>query len=189
MSGTRSICSVGHSTLPLAAFIALLRENGIRRVADVRSFPASRANPQFNRDRLPVSLAGAEIGYAHLASLGGRRSRRKDLAPGTSPNGGWENESFRNYADYALTPPFREGLAELLVLAELPTAIMCAEAVWWRCHRRIVADYLVARGWTVLQVVPPDPPEPHALTPFARVLRDGSIIYPLPEERSHDAAG
>jgi uncharacterized protein (DUF488 family) len=181
--------TLGHSTLSLAAFVALLRANGIGLVADIRSIPGSRTNPQFSRDSLADSLAAAGLGYAHLARLGGRRGRRKDLSPGGSPNGGWENESFRNYADYALTPPFREGLAELLALAELPTAIMCAEAVWWRCHRRIVADYLVARGVPVLHLVPPAPPKPHRLTPFADVQPDGIVLYPGGRADPHGAPG
>ena len=114
----------------------------------------------------------------HLARLGGLRGRRKDLPNGVSPNDGWHNTSFRNYADYALTPPFREGLDELLALTTSPTAIMCAEAVWWRCHRRIVADYLITRGVTVFDIVPPAAAKPHQLTLFAQPQSDGTILYP-----------
>jgi uncharacterized protein (DUF488 family) len=172
------IYTVGHSTLPVAEFIALLLAHGIRQVADIRTVPRSRTNPQYNQDTLPATLAAAGIGYTHLARLGGLRGRRKDLPPGESPNGAWENPSFRNYADYALTPAFGAGLDELLALATTPTAIMCAEAVWWRCHRRIVADYLLLRGVPVLDLIPPGPPEPHQLTAFARPQPDGTILYP-----------
>ncbi len=113
-----------------------------------------------------------------MARLGGRRGRRKNLPPGGSPNAGWESEAFRNYADYALTPLFQEGLAELLAHTEVPTAIMCSEAVWWRCHRRIIADYLVVRGLPVWHILPPSSPKPHLLTSFARPQPDGTILYP-----------
>ncbi len=176
--------TVGHSTLALADFIALLRIHGIAAVADVRSYPRSRTNPQFNREVLPESLADEGIAYLHVARLGGRRGPRKDLPPGGSPNAGWESEAFRNYADYALTPAFQEGLEELLAHADAPTAIMCSEAVWWRCHRRIIADYLVVRGLPVWHVPPPAPPKPHLLTPFARPQPDGTILYPAAEEPS-----
>src|SRR5690606_23770756 len=120
----------------------------VRLLVDVRTVPRSRTNPQFNRDVLGAALAACQIGYAHSAALGGLRGRQQ--AAGPSPNGMWENASFRNYADYALTAPLREGLADLRDLgARQRTAIMCAEAVWWRCHRRIIADYLLAAGETV----------------------------------------
>ncbi len=170
--------TVGHSTLARADFVALLRVNGIAAVADVRSYPRSRANPQFNREVLPASLAEAGIEYRHLARLGGRRGPGKDLPPGGSPNDGWESEAFCNYADYALTPSFHEGLEELLAYAEVPTAIMCSEAVWWRCHRRIIADYLVVRGLPVWHILSPAPPKPHLLTSFARPQADGRLLYP-----------
>jgi len=173
---------IGHSTLSLDAFVAVLHANRIQQMADIRSIPRSSRNPQFDRDSLPVSLAEAGIGYAHLARLGGRRGRRKDLPAGASPNSGWQIESFRNYADYALTLPFQEGIAELVEWGARPTAAMCAEAVWWRCHRRIVADYLLARGWTVLHIVPPAPPAPHKLTAFAEIQPDGTIFYPARED-------
>ena len=176
------IFTLGHATMSLDAFLAVLRTYDIQQVADIRSMPVSRRNPQFNRDSLPASLAEARIGYVHLARLGGRRGRRKDLPAGHPPNGGWQNESFRNYADYALTHPFQEGLTELEELAARPTAAFCAEAVWWRCHRRIVADYLVAQGWTVLHLIPPAPPAPHTLTAFAEIQPDGAIAYPAREE-------
>ena len=172
------IYTLGHSTLPLTDFLALLHTYAITVLADIRTVPRSRANPQYNAEALTTSLATEGVRYVHLAQLGGLRGRRKDLPTGVSPNDGWENASFRNYADYALTPPFRDGLDVLLALADAPTAIMCAEAVWWRCHRRIVADYLVVRGVPVDDLVPPAPPQPHQLTAFARPQPDGTIYYP-----------
>ncbi|HEY8291342.1 MAG TPA: DUF488 domain-containing protein [Thermomicrobiales bacterium] len=178
IAGPPTIYTIGHSTLPLGDFVALLHTYGITVLADIRTVPRSRTNPQYNTETLGLSLAVAGIHSVHLARLGGLRGRRKDLPSGVSPNDGWHNTSFRNYADYAMTPPFREGLDELLALAVAPTAIMCAEAVWWRCHRRIVADYLIVRGVSVLDIVPPAPAKPHALTPFARPQPDGTILYP-----------
>jgi hypothetical protein len=138
----------------------------LRDTADVRAVPRSRRNPQFNQESLPGELAKADTACTHLASFGGLRGRRKDLAAGESPNGGWENAAFRNYADYALTQPFREGLAELEELGAAPTVIMRAEALWWSCHRRIISDYLTLRGWSVLHLMPlgqAAAPRPHAL--------------------------
>lgn len=170
--------TLGHSTLPLADFLTLLHSYEIAVLADIRTVPRSRTNPQYNAETLGESLVVQRIRYVHLARLGGLRGRRKDLPNGASPNDGWQNTSFRNYADYAMTPPFREGLDELLALAARPTAIMCAEAVWWRCYRRIVADYLITRGVPVFDIVPPAPAKPHQLTPFAQPQRDGTILYP-----------
>ncbi len=165
----------------------VLHGAGVQVLADIRTIPRSRVNPQYNLDTLPASLAAAGIGYAHLARLGGLRGRT-DLQ-GTSPNTAWRNTSFRNYADYALTSDFREGLAELETLAAAgPVAIMCAEAVWWRCHRRIVADYLLVAGVQVFDIVPPAPPEPHELTLFAVPQTDGTIYYqnsPVDKGDSH----
>jgi uncharacterized protein (DUF488 family) len=157
--------------------VAALHGAGVHLLADIRTVPRSRTNPQYNLDTLPAALDAAGIGYAHLARLGGLRGRIS--LQGTSPNTAWRNPSFRNYADYALTAPFREGLAELKALAGAgPVAIMCAEAVWWRCHRRIVADYLLVAGVEVMDIVPPAPPEPHQLTPFAIPQAGGAIYYP-----------
>ncbi|MBF6614338.1 MAG: DUF488 domain-containing protein [Chloroflexi bacterium] len=156
--------------------MAALHNSGVQVLADIRSIPRSRVNPQYNLDALPAFLAAVGIGYAHLARLGGLRGR-SDLQ-GTSPNTGWRNTSFRNYADYALTSDFRKGLAELETRAAAgPVAIMCAEAVWWRCHRRIVADYLLAAGVEVFDVIPPAPPALHKLTLFAVLQTDGTIYY------------
>jgi uncharacterized protein (DUF488 family) len=139
--------------------------------------PRSRTNPQFNADSLPQSLAEVQIGYVHIAPLGGLRGRQKP--PETSTNAYWRVKSFRNYADYAQGPVFAAGLAELRRLgAERSCAIMCAEAVWWRCHRRIIADYLLAAGEAVFHILGPDKVEPATLTPGARPRGDGIIDYP-----------
>lgn len=169
--------TIGHSTRSAAEIVDLLTAGGVGRLADVRAFPRSRANPQFDADALAPVLAAAGIDYRHLAALGGRRPRQ-DLGF-ASPNGAWRNEGFRNYADYALTAPFRAGLAELRVMAaERTTAVMCAEAVWWRCHRRIIADALLAGGDEVVHILGPGNAEPARLTPGAAVQADGAVHYP-----------
>jgi len=169
--------TIGHSTRSVADLAALLGEAGADLVADVRTVPRSRANPQFNADTLPEALAAFRIGYRHLPKLGALRGRPK--GPASSPNGFWENESFRNYADYAMTPAFRDGLAELRALGrERVSAIMCAEAVWWRCHRRIIADYLIVEGATVLHIMGPGKIEPARLTEAAVKQSDGTLLYP-----------
>ncbi|MDQ2860673.1 MAG: DUF488 domain-containing protein [Pseudomonadota bacterium] len=145
-------------------------------IVDVRTMPRSRTNPQFNFDALPGALAERQIAWRHIAALGGLRRRRKDGEP--SPNTFWENASFRNYADYADTEPFREGLAELIALgASQVCAVMCAEAVWWRCHRRIIADYLIAAGKSVFHIMGPGKIVPATLTPAARPDGAGRLIY------------
>lgn len=170
-----TIFSIGHSNRSLGAFLALLRSNGVTGLADIRQFTRSRANPQFNADTFAPALAEAGIGYRHIPELGGRRSSKLK----ESPNGLWENAAFRFYADYALGEPFESGLSALLQLAaERPTAMMCAEAVWWRCHRRIVADYLLARGHAVLHILGEAEPKPATLTPGAQIREDGKILYP-----------
>ena len=171
------IFTIGHSTRTAEQLIALLNEAGVRLLADIRTVPRSRFNPQFNTDLLPATLAEAGIGYRHLPALGGLRHRPKGAAP--SPNGLWENEAFQAYADYALTSPFRAGLAELRALAQdRCCAIMCAEAVWWRCHRRIVADYLLVQGEAVEHILAVDKIEPASLTAGAEPRADGAILYP-----------
>ncbi len=168
--------TIGHSTRGIEEFASLLREAGADLVADVRSIPRSRTNPQFNRDVLPAALAPHGVGYRHLAALGGLRGRRRDQP---SVNLFWTNLGFRNYADYALSAAFRDGLSELRALSgQHSCAIMCAEAVWWRCHRRIIADYLIAAGDEVLHILGPRHIEQAAMTPAAREL-DGSLVYPL----------
>lgn len=169
--------TIGHSTRSTREFADLLRPSGIRTVVDVRSMPRSRTNPQFNFDVLPDSLLPFQIGYRHVRKLGGLRGRRKDDAP--SPNGLWRNASFRNYADYALTADFHEGLDELLALGrEGRCAIMCAEAVWWRCHRRLISDYLLAAGHEVFHIMGLEKIDPAKMTPGAEPRPDGSILYP-----------
>jgi uncharacterized protein (DUF488 family) len=168
--------SVGHSTRAIDELIAMLADAGVTRVADVRLIPRSRRHPHFNGDQLAVSLARAGIDYHHLPSLGGRRSARKDAV---SRNALWRVDAFRNYADYAETPAFAEALATLAHLArERPTAFMCAEAVWWRCHRRLITDYLLVRGWDVVHILGLGQHEPASLTPGAVVQSDGTIEYP-----------
>jgi uncharacterized protein (DUF488 family) len=172
----RPIYTVGHSTRSTAELVALLRQAGVELLVDVRTVPRSRTNPQFNADTLPQALDAAGIGYRHIAALGGLRHRLKDAPP--SPNVLWRSDPFRNYADYAMTQPFREGRAELRDLADAQVcAIMCAEAVWWRCHRRIVSDYLLAGGVAVEHIMGPGKIEPARLTPGARPQPDGTILY------------
>jgi uncharacterized protein (DUF488 family) len=183
-----TICTIGHSTRSVGELIALLREAGVDCLVDVRSVPRSRANPQFNADVLPGPLTAAGIGYNHLAALGGLRHHPKGAPP--SPNTLWRNDSFRNYADYAMTPAFRAGLDELCALArDRRCAIMCAEAVWWRCHRRIIADYLLARGVAVAHIMGTGKHDPADLTPGAHKLPDGTILYADPDRAGARPAG
>jgi uncharacterized protein (DUF488 family) len=177
-----TVWTIGHSRRSASEFIDLLGQVAVDLLVDIRTVPRSRANPQFNRDILPTTLTETEIGYLHLAALGGLRGRRKDGAP--SPNGLWRNEAFRNYADYAATDPiFRRGLDELIALArDHRTAIMCAEAVWWRCHRRIVADYLLVAGLAVHHILGVNQIERASLTPGAIPQADGALLYSPPEE-------
>jgi len=145
----------------------------------VRTVPRSRTNPQYNFDALPADLAVCHIGYERIAELGGLRGRSQAIAP--EVNGFWENQSFHNYADYALSAGFERGLEELMsVAAERRTAIMCAESVWWRCHRRIIADYLMLHGRTVIHIMGRGRTEPARMTPAAK-KRDGHLVYPAPE--------
>ena len=154
-----------------------MRETGIDLVVDVRSIPRSRTNPQFNQETLPETLEPWQIGYEHIAELGGRRG--KSRATELSPNTYWRVRSFRNYADYALTAPFAAGLARLRERGgEHRCAIMCAEAVWWRCHRRIIADYLLAAGEQVKHILGKSHVEVASLTPGTIVRNDGMVVYP-----------
>ncbi len=174
--------TIGHSTRSLAEFTDLLEGAGVTRVIDVRKMPMSRSNPQFNRDTLPDALPPA-IGYTHIAALGGLRRKTPDLPQNI--NGFWSNPSFHNYADYALTDPFHDGLAELRDIGQRQTcAIMCSEAVWWRCHRRIIADYLIAGGKAVFHILSRERPEPAQLTTGAVVQPDGRILYPAASDPS-----
>jgi len=156
----------------------MLESHGIARLVDVRTIPKSRHNPQFNRESLPASLRAAGIDYRHFPGLGGLRHPRKD-----SINSAWRNASFRGYADYMQTAEFEENLGKLMEIAsEVPTAIMCAEAVPWRCHRSLVADALLARGVPVQEILSATKAQPHKMTPFAQV--DGrSVTYPKASEQ------
>jgi uncharacterized protein (DUF488 family) len=174
------IFTIGHSTRPIADFVALLRQNDVRLVVDVRTVPKSRTNPQYNADALAASLAEAGIGYTRIAALGGLRPKRRDVDP--AANAFWQNQSFHNYADYAMTPAFRAGLAELRSAARAArSAVMCSEAVWWRCHRRIVADYLLHEGERVLHIVGNGRTEVARSTEAATPTADGSLAYPAPQ--------
>jgi uncharacterized protein (DUF488 family) len=165
--------TVGHSTRSLDALAALVRAHGVALIADVRKIPRSRRHPHFDRETLPAALAAAGLDYTHLPGLGGLRRERPD-----SINRGWRNPSFRAYADYMQTDTFAEELDRLLALSRArPLAIMCAEAVWWQCHRSLIADALVARGEPVVHILTPARAEPHALRGFARV-ENGRVTYP-----------
>jgi uncharacterized protein (DUF488 family) len=169
-----SFFTIGHSTRSFDEFLAALRSAGIDCVVDVRRFPRSRRHPQFNTEALARALPEAGIAYHHLAELGGRRSR----GTGPSANTLWREDAFRNYADYAETPEFGAAFARLKALeAGHNAAIMCAEAVWWRCHRRIITDYLVAGGAPVTHILGAGKLEPARLTDGAAVRADGSIRY------------
>jgi uncharacterized protein (DUF488 family) len=169
--------TIGHSKRSVAELAALLMAAGADFVVDVRAFPRSRSNPQFNADALPQALAAFGIGYEHVAELGGRRGRQRDVPH--ERNAFWTNESFHNYADYAESEAFRTGLARLIELGRhRRCAIMCAEAVWWRCHRRIIADYLLAHGERVLHILPDGRTAPAQSTPGARPRPDGTLAYP-----------
>ncbi|HEY3916196.1 MAG TPA: DUF488 domain-containing protein [Stellaceae bacterium] len=171
-----TIFTIGHSTRPLAAFIEALKAAGVDALADIRRFPASRRYPHFNGDNLAPALAAAGIAYRHFPALGGRRGKRADGVP--SPHTLWRVETFRNYADYAETPEFRAAFDALAAMGRTSTpAIMCAEAVWWQCHRRIVADYLLAAGFAVEHIFDAKKREPATLTPGAVPRADGTILY------------
>ncbi len=172
-----TVWTIGHGTRSSEELIAILRSFAITMLGDVRTVPRSRHNPQFNRDVLPGTLESAGIRYTHLPTLGGLRRTTAD-----SINTAWRNLSFRGYADYMQTDGFAAGLASLLGIAEREkTAIMCAEAVPWRCHRSLIADALVARGHRVEDILGPHTARAHELTPWARVT-DGRVTYPAPEE-------
>ncbi|MGB3954076.1 MAG: DUF488 domain-containing protein [Brooklawnia sp.] len=177
-----TIHTIGHSTRPIEGFIALLQAHGVTQLVDIRTVPRSRHNPQFAQDALAASLAEAGLGYHYLKQLGGLRSKVKD-----STNLGWRNQSFRNYADHMQTDDFRQGIAALLEIAQRgQTAIMCAEAVPWRCHRSLVGDALLARGVSVLDIIGEAAPKPHKLTSFA-VVDGQQVSYPGPTADQVDA--
>jgi uncharacterized protein (DUF488 family) len=179
-----TIFTIGHSTHPIGEFIELLRAHDVGQIIDIRTIPKSRHNPQFNSDALAASLRAARIRYHHLKNLGGLRHARPD-----SVNLGWRNASFRGFADYRQTPEFETGLAQAIKLAEkAPSALMCAEAVPWRCHRSLVADALTVRGIRVLEIISNAEPKEHSLTPFASV-RGTHIAYPAEQASLLDALG
>jgi uncharacterized protein (DUF488 family) len=173
--------TVGHSTRSLDELIELLRAWKITRLVDIRTMPRSRTNPPFNEDVLAEALPAAGITYVHMPALGGLRARSKQV--GEHVDAGWNEQSFRNYADYAQTAPFRAGLEQLLDMASRETcAIMCAEALWWRCHRRIVTDHVLARGVPVVHLFSDVKGEPASLTPFAVVGPGARVSYPAGRE-------
>ena len=171
-----TVFTVGHSTRAVDDFIALLRAHKIRQLVDVRTVPRSRHNPQFGQDQLAPALEQSGIHYHHMPALGGLRHSRRD-----SINTAWRNASFRGYADYMQTPPFAGALDDLIARARKhPTAIMCAEAVPWRCHRSLIADALLVRGIDAEEIVSPSRTQPHKLTPWARVAGK-TLTYPAEE--------
>ena len=178
-----TIFTVGHSSRSIEDFIELLRSNGVTQLIDIRTIPKSRHNPQFNSDALAASLRAARVRYIQLKALGGLRHAKAD-----SVNLGWRNASFRGFADYMQTDQFAAALDRVIKLAEdRATALMCAEAVPWRCHRSLVADALAVRKIRVLEIVSSAEPKEHKLTPFARV-RGTRIAYPAEQASLLDSA-
>lgn len=174
--------TIGHSNRSLEQFAKLLREAEIGLIADIRTIPRSSANPQFDMDTLPDALAAMDISYEHIAALGGLRGKARNLPPDI--NGFWTNESFHNYADYALSDQFHAGFEHLVQQGrKRRCAMMCSEAVWWRCHRRIVADYLIASGETVFHIMEQGRLQPARLNSGAVIQPDGIVVYPA-ENRS-----
>ena len=171
-----TVFTVGHSTRSLAEFVELLRRGPVELVVDVRTVPRSRRNPQYNEDVLGDELAGCKVSYLRISDLGGFRGRSPDVPP--EVNAFWKNQSFHNYADYALSAQFAAALGDLLQIGSTRRCtIMCSEAVWWRCHRRIIADYLIAHDCTVFHLMGDDRIDRAQLTPSAK-MQDGKIIYP-----------
>ncbi|TFD21319.1 DUF488 family protein [Cryobacterium sp. TMS1-13-1] len=176
MAGIR-VCTIGHSTHPIEEFVGMLNANGVKRLIDVRTVPGSRHNPQFGERELVASMPEVGIDYQRLPGLGGLRHTP---AAEASINGAWRNKSFRNYADYMQTPEFVAGVDELIALAKKQTvAIMCAEAVPWRCHRSLIGDALLARGLQVVDIMSLTKTTPHTMTSFAKV--DGDRVWYPPE--------
>ncbi len=174
-----TLWTIGHSTRPWEMFVDMLREAGITQLGDVRRFAGSTRNPQFSPLAMAPALAQAGVDYIPMPGLGGRRPPQPD-----SPNGAWRVAAFRGYADYMAMPEFERARARLMQLADAaPTAVMCAEAVWWQCHRRLIADDFVARDWQVLHLMGPGKIQPHPLNPAAR-LRDGVLRYPPADDQA-----
>lgn len=173
--------TIGHSTRPINEFIDLLKSHNITQLVDIRTIPKSRHNPQFGQDELRASLEASNITYRYIEKLGGLRPAVKE-----STNDAWHNASFRNYADYMQTDEFAQGIDELLKLAEQKTsAIMCAEAVPWRCHRSLVSDALVVRGVEVFEIIGSSEAKPHTITSFA-VVRGTAVTYPKSALKEED---
>ncbi|MBL3675779.1 DUF488 domain-containing protein [Paracoccus sp. KCTC 42845] len=169
--------TIGHSNRSLEEFIDMLREAGVALLVDVRSFPRSRTNPTFNIDRLPTDLAQVQIGYLHCPALGGRRSRQEGVDEHL--NGMWRVRSFHNYADYALGEEFTKAFENLLRLGqEKRLALMCSEAVWWRCHRRIITDYLLLNGYPVVHLMKLGHSVQATPTSGATRIQGGKVLYP-----------
>ncbi len=172
-----TLWTIGHSTRPLEVFVAMLRDAGVACVADVRRHPGSRRNPWFAAEALAASLPEAGIGFAPMPQLGGRRRTRPD-----SPHTAWRNASFRGYADYMDTQDYAAARERLFALArQVPTVVMCAEAMWWSCHRSLIADDARARGWTVIHLMGPGDAREHPWTGAARIV-DGRLDYSAPED-------
>lgn len=177
MDNATSFFTIGHSTRTVEELVRLLQEADVQLLVDVRTIPRSWTNPQYNQDVFPGTLAGFGLRYQHIAELGGRRGKSHDVSP--DMNGFWMNQSFHNYADYALSEDFRAGLEQLLALGHRERcAIMCSEAVWWRCHRRIITDYLLAAGEDVFHILSEGHIDPATMTPEAVWHADGTITYP-----------
>ncbi|MBS0210959.1 MAG: DUF488 domain-containing protein [Planctomycetes bacterium] len=179
MATSPALFTIGHSTHPIERFIALLQQHGVAALIDVRRFPGSRRQPQFHQAALAEALTGVGMEYHWIEALGGRRS-----SGASSPeNAGLRNKSFQNYADYMQTAEFRAGVESALEIAtRLPSAIMCAEGLFWRCHRRLIADYLLARGITAQHIMPNGAIQPHSLTEGGR-LSGAQVTYPKPAEQ------
>lgn len=179
-SASSPFFTIGHSSHSFAAFVELLRASNVQQLVDVRKIPKSRANPQFNQDALASALADFEIAYEHVTALGGFRGKALGLS--ADVNGFWQNKSFRNYADYALSHEFQGSLHALIELGlRRRCAVMCSEAVWWRCHRRLIADNLLAHGQTVLHIMGQGKIETARLTPGAVIRPDKTVVYPCPD--------
>jgi uncharacterized protein (DUF488 family) len=173
----RPFFTIGHSTRSVDDFVALLNVHDIKLVVDVRAVPRSRTNPQYNSKEFSEALSEFQVGYQHIAALGGLRGRTRDLPQ--EANAFWKNQSFHNYADYATSNEFRSGLKMLRERGQATTCvIMCSEAVWWRCHRRIIADYLIASGEIVFHILGPKAADRAHLTEGARVGLDATVSYP-----------
>ena len=172
MTGQPLVWTIGHSTRSAEEFLALLEAHGVEQIADVRTVPKSARHPQFSKEALHAFLSGHQRAYRHFPALGGLRKPRRD-----SINTAWRHPSFRGYADHMQTPEFETGIIALLEFAARPTAVMCAEAVWWQCHRQLLSDALVARGVPVRHIISLHEPKPHRMSDFARVV-DGRVQYP-----------